>query len=218
MMRPREQHVRPGTWLIRWAERNCSQELREGVVLPIVADLQYEAGQAGRWSLDRVAAYLRHYVGLARAMGYHQLSAPRSPVPKPRPIAGLLWLLVVPVALLASRAAQFAVVRLASIALYHAAGPQDWITGASKCVASVFMGASFVVAAWWMAPTRKPAAAAVAFVVVLLWAGVLIAGALIPGFNGWLLAMGLSGLLGGAAAWRLTRRSEHPVRNDSALM
>ena len=151
-------------------------------------------------------------------MGYHRLSAPRSPVLKSKPLAGLLWLLVVPVALLASRAAQFAVVRLASIAFYHAAGPQDWITGASKCVASVFMGASFVVAVWWVAPARKPAVTAIAFVVVLLWAGVLIVGALISGLNGWLLAMGLSGLSGGAAAWRLTRRAAHPVRNDSAIM
>ena len=167
MTPPRKQHAQPGTWLMRWAERHCSPEVREGVVLPIVADLQYEAGQAGSRSFARVAAYLRHYVGLARAMGYHQLSAPRSPGLKSKPAACLLWLLVLPVALLASRAAQVAVVRLASIAFYHAAGPQDWITGASKCVASVFMGASFVVAAWWVAPTRKPAAAAAAFGLVL---------------------------------------------------
>jgi hypothetical protein len=130
---------------------------------------------------------------------------------KPKFVAGLLWLAVAPVALQASYAAQQVVFRLAGNALYHAAGPQDWITWASKCVASVFMGASFVMAVWWVAPSRKPAAAAVAFGVVLLWAGALIYGAVVPGFNGWLLAMGLSGVLGGAVAWTLTRRSTQTV-------
>lgn len=217
MRPPRGQPAPPGSWLMRWAERHCSPVVRDGVVLPIVADLQYEASQAGTRWLARATVYLRHYAGLACAMGYHRLTTRRTALANPKLKAGLVWLLVVPVALLASRAAQFAVVRLASMAFYQAAGPQDWITGASKSVASVFMGASFVVAVWWVAPRRKRVVAGVACGVVLLWAGVLISGAVVQGFNGWLFAMGLSGALGGAVAWGLTRRSAHSAMNDSAF-
>ena len=147
MTPPRGQAAPPGAWLMRWAERHCSPVVRDGIVLPIVADLQYEASQAGTRWFARAIVYLRHCIGLAQAMGYHHLSARRSSALSPKLKAGLLWLLVVPVALLASRAAQLAIVRLASMAFYYAAGPQDWITGASKSVASVFMGAAFVVQA-----------------------------------------------------------------------
>jgi hypothetical protein len=49
-----------------------------------------------------------------------------------------------------------------------------------------------------------------AFGVVVLWGGGLMAGAFYRGideFNGWLFAMGLSGALGGAVTFWLARRS-----------
>jgi hypothetical protein len=36
-------------------------------------------------------------------------------------------------------------------------------------------------------------------------------------FHGWLFAMGLSGCLGGAVMWWLTRRSVQAVKNDPAF-
>ena len=86
-------------------------------------------------------------------------------------------------------------------------GPGGSTIWAVKTVTCVFMGAAFVALAWWAAPDRKAGAAAVAFGLVLLWGGTLMAGAFVPEFFAWLFAMGAAGVAGGGAAlWFGQRR------------
>jgi hypothetical protein len=184
----------------------------EALVLPIVADLQYEDSQARRGGVTRLVTRLRHYIGLASAMGLHDLCDRRASMTQTRLVTSLRWLIMIPAALLASRVTQDVVFQLAGLLLFAAVGREGWgwTTWAGKCAATPFMGASFVAAVWWLAPVRKAFATAVALGVVVLWGGMLMFGAFAQGiadFNGWLFAMGLSGVLGGVVTWWLARRS-----------
>lgn len=84
-------------------------------------------------------------------------------------------------------------------------GQGDWIW-AVKTMTSVFMGATFVAVAWEVAPHAKREVALVALGVVVLWGLRLIIGAFDWPFGGWLAAMGLAGIGGGAVALWLEQR------------
>ena len=55
-----------------WAERHCDAETLDRLVLPAVADLQYEdSASVGRPGIVRWAIRVRGYVGLGEALGTH---------------------------------------------------------------------------------------------------------------------------------------------------
>jgi hypothetical protein len=61
-----------GTRVKAWAERHCDGETLDTLVLPAIADLQYEDSvSAGRPGIVRWAIRLRGYVGLGGALGAH---------------------------------------------------------------------------------------------------------------------------------------------------
>jgi hypothetical protein len=183
----------------------------ETLVLPIVADLQYEDSQAPRTGVTRVIIRYRTYVGLVKALGLHYLSHGRIAMPDTPLVRSIRWLLMIPVALGAATVVQYVVFQLAGMALYYAVGREGWgwTTWAAKCASTPFMGAIVVAVVWWLAPVRKSLATALAFGVVSLWGGVFVIGGVLSGGNWWLFAMGLSGFLGGALTWWLARRSIH---------
>jgi len=55
-----------------WAERRCDRETLDTLILPVIADMQYEDSvSAGRPRIVRWAVRLRGYVGLAEALCAH---------------------------------------------------------------------------------------------------------------------------------------------------
>jgi hypothetical protein len=119
------------------------------------------------------------------------------------------WVVTPIAAVLGALVAQVVVFQLVGVLLYAAFGlpPGGSTIWAVKTVTSVFMGAAFVGVVWFVSPDRKLAATVVAFLVVLLWGGTLMIGAFERGFFGWLFAMGLAGVAGGAGALWLGRRA-----------
>jgi hypothetical protein len=119
------------------------------------------------------------------------------------------WVVTPIAAILSALLAQVVMFQLIGVVLYAAFGlpPGGSTIWAVKTVTSLFMGAAFVGVVWFVSPDRKLAATAVAFLVVLLWGGLLMIGAFERGFFGWLFAMGLAGVAGGAGALWLGRRA-----------
>ncbi len=60
-----------GVRLRRWAERHCSQEVLDALILPVVADLQDEEAVSQGNALLRWSSRVRNYAGLAKALGLH---------------------------------------------------------------------------------------------------------------------------------------------------
>ena len=61
-----------GTRVRAWAERHCDAETLDTLILPAIADLQYEdAASVGRPGIVRRAIRLRGYVGLGETLGAH---------------------------------------------------------------------------------------------------------------------------------------------------
>jgi hypothetical protein len=61
-----------GTRVRAWAERHCSAEALDTLILPAIADLQYEEFvSTARPGIVRWAIRLRGYVGLGKALGVH---------------------------------------------------------------------------------------------------------------------------------------------------
>jgi hypothetical protein len=215
MMRQSGSRPRPGTHLIRLAERWCGPDMLEMVVSPIVADLQYEDTQTPAGSITRLAFRMRNCVGLLNAMCLHILMGRMRSMTITRFATSLRWLVMLPVAPLAALSAQALVVPLAWRVLDGLSSRDpawlDWTVWGSKCAASPFMGAAFVAAAWWIAPTRKFRASTTAMVVVAAWGGLLVTGTFYGMADGtqnwWLFVMGLSGISGGALTWYFARRS-----------
>ncbi len=82
-----------GRKLKAWAERRCSPDTVASIVMPAIADLQYEdAASAGRPAIARWSVRLRGYVAFGKAIGLHCLQDRRPPVTArklaPSPAAG----------------------------------------------------------------------------------------------------------------------------------
>lgn len=123
------------------------------------------------------------------------------------------WVLTPVVAILGAAAAQVVVFWLLGTLAYAVLGPAMMAGStiwAMKAITSVFIGATFVALVWWVAPEGKRRAAVLAFGVVLLWGGTLMAGAFERGFLAWLFAMGAAGVAGGAGALWLGERRLAP--------
>ena len=86
-------HAPAGTKLKQWAERHCSADTLESLVLPVVADLQYEdSSSVGRPNVYRRLIRLRGYIAIAKVIGLHCLHHRRAHVmarkPAPARVAG----------------------------------------------------------------------------------------------------------------------------------
>ncbi|MEM8559595.1 MAG: hypothetical protein AAGG50_17380 [Bacteroidota bacterium] len=119
------------------------------------------------------------------------------------PLTPLRWAAVIPAAMLATVAAQVAFTFLGGLTLasLFTSGP-DSIIWASKTVASPFMGAAFVAAATWAAPSRRRTVAVVATILVVCWGLALAVGA-----GAWGLAIGALGVVGALAALAIIRQA-----------
>lgn len=63
----------PGSRLLRFAERRLDQSAVQTIVLPIIADLQYEYQAVPRNAMSRLLLCLRGYWGFWKAIGLHTL-------------------------------------------------------------------------------------------------------------------------------------------------
>jgi hypothetical protein len=132
------------------------------------------------------------------------------------------WTLTPLAAMAAALAAQFVVFHACDMALdvLSLDGSRAlWAmsTWAIKTVTSIFMGAAFVAAAWRVAPQAKRATAATALAVVVFWGSRLMVAAFQNGFFGWLFAMGVAGIAGGALVmWWVRRRGPEACATASA--
>ena len=124
----------------------------------------------------------------------------------------LRWLAVVPISLLAALSAQVILAGTTGRLLLAVFGKDLFsIIWAAKSVSSFFMGATFLLVARWTAPTRKHLVSHGALGVVLAWSGFLMSGAFEGSrFVGWLFFMGVSGAMGGVAAYLVSRRRDRP--------
>ncbi len=91
-------HAPIGRKLKAWAEQHCSPETVASIVMPAIADLQYEdAASAGRPAVARWSVRLRGYVAFGKAIGLHCLQDRRPPVtarklaPSPAAGGGGVW-------------------------------------------------------------------------------------------------------------------------------
>jgi hypothetical protein len=204
-------HAPVGSRLRAWAERHCSPEVLNTLILPVVADLQFEDALWRGDALSRWVLRCRGYLGIAQALGLHYICDGRASV-KHSKFALLRLGLMIPAALVAAFAAQIIVGRGLGIVLgvlWRRNITDDWLIWAAKTVTSPFMSAAFFGAMWWVAPpTRRSVVAVGALVAVLLWGGLLIFGAVTewPRFHGWLFNMGLALWLGGGVTFWLVRR------------
>jgi hypothetical protein len=134
-------------------------------------------------------------------MCLHYLVGQEGPMTVSTSPNALRWLVMILLAPVVALSAQVLVLRLAWMALAGMSRDSalaDWTVWAAKCATCPFMGAAFVAAVWWMAPTRKSAASTMALVVVVGWGGLLMAGTYHGNADGmlnwWPSVMGMSGI------------------------
>jgi hypothetical protein len=63
-----------GTRLLRWAEKYCPRDVVEGIVRPIIADLQFEDATGSRSRLAKHFIRLRANLALVRALALHAVT------------------------------------------------------------------------------------------------------------------------------------------------
>lgn len=111
---------------------------------------------------------------------------------------GLRWFLVLPVAVAATAATQVAVSSTAHSLTLMALGPESgeawWL---AKAAATPFMGAAFVGAAWWVAPSQKPSVAMLSLGAIAIWSTFLIATSVGGAGFPWPAVLGALGFVGG---------------------
>jgi hypothetical protein len=123
-------------------------------------------------------------------------------------IRGVRWAAAPIVGAFAALVVQYAVYQgtLELVGVAALMRSRDWFW-AAKAFTSLFMGAAFVAAVWWVVPSAKRHAAVAALGVVIMWGGRLILGGLGDDGTLWSVAMGTLGILGGVAAVLMSRRS-----------
>ena len=122
------------------------------------------------------------------------------------------WVALGPCALIAVAVIQYLIFHATQSILYFTFGAEiNWVHWLAKSLTSPFMAASFVVVAWWVAPTHKNIAALTALAVVGLWALTLMIGSF-TGNTVWVFVMGFLGLLGGISAYYYGQH-QHAVHN-----
>ena len=123
-----------------------------------------------------------------------------------RQIDWIRWLAVVPIALLAT-----VIVKIGSEAVFRyvlvvMTGLEPWTPWVAKGLASLLMGAVFVLAVRCIAPYAKVIVSALALGAVIVWGAAQILGSLEVGGLTAPVAMGFGGVLGGALVFETMRR------------
>ena len=170
---------RLGMTLLSVATQLCEPESIDTVVLPIVADLQFEArASSHRSAVARAWVRLRGYVGFFKALA---LMAMLGQWRKPMKSSTLGWVrlaLAVPAALLVTLLVQMAATRVFGAMLMHPgerlANGLVLVEGVNttKIVSSPFVAAALFWTLYLVAPKHRRSSVAVAALVVIgLWAG-----------------------------------------------
>ena len=115
------------------------------------------------------------------------------------------WLIVLPLALISAAIVQIGSNAVAQSALSVIFGFPDWLGPVSRSLASMLMGASFVVSVWWLVPTDKTRFAALSVFVLVVWGGRLTLTAIFTDGSPWSSVIGLAGVVGGIATFLLVR-------------
>ena len=212
---------RLGMTLLSWAARVCEPESIDTVALPIIADIQFEAqANAHRPLLARAWTRVRGYTAFFKAIALTVLLGyGRNPM-QSKALGWLRLLLAIPAALLITLVVQYGATALFWRVLVHP-GPRQvnglvFLEGVNlvKVVISPFMAAAFFWTMYLIAPRHRRAPVALAALVVIgLWGGLMLFGAVMPWprFSVWLFALGLALWLAGALSYWLARRLLRPV-------
>jgi hypothetical protein len=212
---------RVGARLLRWATRHCNARLVDDVVLPVVADMQFEAvTHDHRSPIVRGWIRFRGCVAFLRALGLAVLVHHGSTSMTPKVLDWLRLLVAIPAALLVTAAVNYSTGLGVHWLLFDIGGLcpgcedgyRSWLV---TPILTSLMTAAFVWTMCLVAPRRRRPPVAIASVILVgIWGGILVVGTLAywPNHNvGGPLAMGLTGWLGGAVAYWLARRGR-PAR------
>ncbi len=194
----------PGAWLLALCARYCPN-LFETVVLPAVADLQYEDRTATSLP-GRLLVRLRAYTSLVVAATSYQ-TVRRGESAALVLLSGLRWTLAIPAALAMSLAMQYIGTFYAFRGLRFVVGDHESLVWMAKTATTPLMAAAFVAALVVMAPARKRAVSLTALALVAGWAAMLVAASFNgPDSNPWLFWMGSAGFAGAAVSVSLSWR------------
>jgi hypothetical protein len=152
--------------LRRWAERHCSPEVLDTLILPVVADLQYEDARESGNAIVRRFLRVRAYVGLAKALGLHYAIHGRfrmkdsDVLPRPKVIDYVRVCLMIPAALVAVASTQYLLEAGLADLMYLSGAKRDWLLWAwdttnsspAKVIFPAFMAAALVATLLWVAP------------------------------------------------------------------
>jgi hypothetical protein len=209
--------ARLGLTLLSLAKRVCDPESIDIVVLPIVADLQFEAQiNAHRSPVARTWIRASGYAGFFKAIALTvMLGRGRNPM-KSQTLGWLRLLLAIPAALLVTALVQLATMLLFSMVIVHRAEGSPYLEGVNtvKVFCSPFMSAALFWTLYLVAPTHRRSPVAVAALIVIgLWGGLMVFGSLMawPQFHNWLFGIGLALWLGGGLSYWLARRFQPPT-------
>jgi hypothetical protein len=207
---------RLGMTLLAFAERVCETESIDTVVLPIVADIQFEVkASAHRSPLARAWVRARGYGSFFNAIALTVLlGCGRNPM-NSKALGWVRLLLAVPLALLVTAGVQLAATRLFGMMLMH---PGERLASGlvllegvntTKVVSSPFMSAAFFWTMYLVAPPHRRSPVAIgALIVTGLWGALMVFGSVMPGpgFHSWLFGIGMAHWLGGGVSYWLARR------------
>jgi hypothetical protein len=207
---------RVGTTLLTLAKRFCAPQQIDAVILPMIADMQFETlAHAYGSPLVRGWVRVRGYVAFFKAvMLTVVLQHGRTPM-ESKALGWLRLLLAIPAALLVTVVVQYVVGIPAGYLLYSAGGVSFWRGGEfggqlAKVIAMFAMALAFFWTVCFIVPRhrRTPFAAA-----TLVFLGALGALAIYngispwPEFTGWKVATGCACWLGGTVSYWLTSRA-----------
>jgi hypothetical protein len=205
---------RVGTTLLAVAAELCEPEQMDAIILPLVADIQFET-LACRNASPAVRGWVRArgYLAFFKAITL-TVVLPHGRVPlKSRLFGWLRLLLAIPVALAATLAAHVGVGRELSYLVYNLGGPKEALYGEVwlvKVLVSPFMSAALFWTLYLFAPRerRRPVAFG-ALILIGLWGGSLLFAEVVlswPPADGWGLALVFALWLGGVLSYWAARR------------
>lgn len=220
-----------GVRLRRWAERHCSPEVVDALVLPIVADLQYEDALDGQNVVTRWFIRVRAYAGLVRALGLHCATGGRlrmresNSSRRPTLLDSARVVLIALAALVALVATQYLAEAGLADLMYLSGASRDtqmWAWNATnswpgKAVGSALMGAALVtVLLWLFAPLARLITdrdrTAIRTAKIGLCA-IAVLSVFVSVFGGpRAVVTGLAPWLGGGTAFWLARRARHRAK------
>jgi hypothetical protein len=217
---------RIGTRLIGWSERLLTPDFVDNLVLPVIADMQFEQEAAAQCPVTvRHWTRLKAYLVFAKALGLGILVKQGRTFMSSNRSTWVRLGLAVPAALGAALAVQYLVGFVFRIGLQSVLAAPAGLTpnpslpvaiGLSRTMTSPLIAASFVGIMWLVAPPAfRRITAVVAQVAVIVWCLYVASVAMQPFFvessRAWLLASMVTGFLGAVFTFvMLWRTSDAP--------